>query len=140
MICARTSLSSVKVTTPLCKLNRGPHLVADPVWLLLMFDIPVKTREQRRLARRYRNMLLDLGFNQVQFSVYAKYLINTTGLRSILPPVRDTVPPQGAVRMLKLTDEQWSTTYRFQGSRQIKVEGKPTQLGLFESLETDTKR
>ena len=85
-------------------------------------------------------MLLDLGFNQVQFSVYAKYLINTTGLRSILPPVRDTVPPQGAVRMLKLTDEQWSTTYRFQGSRQIKVEGKPTQLGLFESLETDTKR
>ena len=102
-----------------------------------MFDLPVKSKEQRRLATTYRKMLLDLGFNQVQLSVYAKYLVNASGARSILPWVKTNVPARGEVRMLRLTDEQWAATYRFYGPAQVDVEGKPEQLGLFSDDDDD---
>jgi len=110
--------------------------MADPVWVLVMFDLPVKTKEERREATRYRKMLLDLGFSQVQFSIYSKYLVNATGVRSLIPWIKGGVPPSGEVRMLRLTDEQWAGTYRYYGTKQVPVEGIPEQLGLiFDSTE-----
>ncbi len=105
--------------------------MADPVWVLLMFDLPVKTKAQRRRATQYRKMLLDLGFSQVQYSVYSKYLVNASGLRGLIPWLREGVPANGEVRVLRLTDEQWASTYRYYGPEQIPVEGRPEQLGLF---------
>ena len=105
--------------------------MADPVWLMVMFDLPVKTKEQRRGANRYRNMLYDQGFSQVQFSVYAKYLINASGVRSLLPRLRQAIPVNGEVRVLRLTDEQWSSTYRYFGDREVSPEERPSQLELF---------
>ena len=32
---------------------------SDGMWCLVMFDLPVKTRRQRREATEFRNMLLD---------------------------------------------------------------------------------
>ena len=100
--------------------------MADPVWLMVMFDLPVKTKEQRRGANRYRNMLYDQGFSQVQFSVYAKYLINASGVRSLLPRLRQAIPVNGEVRVLRLTDEQWSSTYRYFGDREVSPEERPS--------------
>lgn len=105
--------------------------MADPVWLLLMFDMPVKTAEQRRLANRYRHLLLDYGFAQVQLSVYSKYLVNASGVRALLPRLRAGIPPDGAVRIVRLTDEQWASTYRYHGQAEIPNARKPDQLALF---------
>lgn len=107
--------------------------MADPVWLLVMFDLPVQTKEQRRLATAYRKKLLNQGFDMVQLSVYAKYVINQTGVRSILSEVKRTVPKNGAARMLQLTDEQWSSQFRFFGPVEEKPEAKPQVLELFDS-------
>lgn len=41
----------------------------DPMWCLVMFDLPVETKKQRREATRFRNDLLDWGFCMVQLSV-----------------------------------------------------------------------
>lgn len=104
--------------------------MADPVWVMVMFDLPVATKPQRRLATKYRKNLLDLGFSMIQFSVYAKYVINATGLRSMLPIIRSEIPPNGEVRVLRLTDEQWAATYRYYGVAEVAVEAIPEQLGL----------
>lgn len=105
--------------------------MADPVWVLLMFDLPVKTREQRRRASQYRLMLLEIGFSMVQLSIYSKYLINATGLRSILPQIKNEIPNNGAVRVMRLTDEQWASTYRYYGPIDTSNEPIPDQLALF---------
>jgi CRISPR-associated protein Cas2 len=105
--------------------------MADPMWLLVMFDLPVKKKQQRLLATRYRQRLLDLGFSRVQYSVYCKYLVNGSGVRTLLPSLRD-VPPEGAVRVVRLTDEQWAHTYRYYGHRQIPNAYTPGQLTIFE--------
>jgi CRISPR-associated protein Cas2 len=104
--------------------------VADPVWALVMFDLPVITKEQRRRAAGYRRLLLDSGFSMIQLSVYSKYLVNATGLRSLLPGIRANIPPGGAVRLIRLTDEQWAATYRYFGPGELPMEPKPEQLGL----------
>ena len=62
--------------------------MADPVWLLVMFDLPVASRHQRKAAHDYREMLYDKGFSRVQFSVYAKY-VRTPLRRPCLCPCRD---------------------------------------------------
>ena len=110
--------------------------VADPVWVMVLFDLPVKTKVQRRNANRYRNLLLDFGFLGIQYSVYAKYLVNASGLRAMLPTLKERIPSQGEVRILRLTDEQWAATYRFYGRTEVPIEMQPTQLGLFVDEET----
>jgi CRISPR-associated protein Cas2 len=36
-------------------------------WLLVVFDLPVGTKKERRLASGFRNYLLDLGYLMLQF-------------------------------------------------------------------------
>ena len=43
------------------------------MWCLVMFDLPVKTKRQRHAATVFRNMLLDMGYGMVQYSVYVRY-------------------------------------------------------------------
>ena len=114
--------------------------MADPVWLMVMFDLPVLTRAERKAANHYREMLYDYGFSQVQFSIYAKYVINATGLRTILPSLRGNVPPAGEVRVLRLTDEQWASMYRYYGAREVPPEERPSQLTLISDEEIESNR
>ena len=44
------------------------------MWILVLFDLPVTTKTERAKATHFRNALLDLGFEMVQFSVYIKLL------------------------------------------------------------------
>jgi len=102
-----------------------------PMWCLVMFDLPVATARHRREANAYRRMLLDLGFSMVQFSVYAKY--TPAGLSDVttIGQVRAGIPPQGNVRMIFLTDKQWSRTFHFSNGTPTKAEEKPEQLSIF---------
>jgi CRISPR-associated protein Cas2 len=105
--------------------------MADPVWALVMFDLPVLTKEQRHWSAKYREFLLQNGFSRVQFSVYSKYLVNATGLRGLIPQLKRMVPPDGEVRIIRLTDEQWAATMRFRGpDLEPVVEAVPEQLAL----------
>lgn len=105
--------------------------MADRMWVMVMFDLPVQSAMQRRAANRYRLLLLDLGFSMAQLSVYVKYLVNATGLLPILPLLKRNTPQAGEVRILRLTDDQWASMYRYYGSEEVNVESKPTQLALF---------
>lgn len=108
----------------------GPYPMADPVWALVMFDLPVRTKVQRRMATQYRNMLLDNGFSPVQLSVYCKYMTNASGIRRLVKELKK-IPPNGRVQVLRLTDEQWASTMRFEGPREVKRGQVPSQLLLF---------
>ena len=106
--------------------------MAEPVWIMVMFDLPVQTKEQRRSATAYRNLLRDLGFTNVQLSVYAKYLLNASGVRHLITPLKNHIPPKGEVRAIRLTDEQWASTYRWYGQSEVPMDSTPTQLMLFD--------
>lgn len=107
--------------------------MADPVWLLVMFDLPVKTSTQRRHANQYRKLLLQLGFSAVQLSIYSRYFLNATGCLPTLKRVKNAIPTDGAVRVLHLTDSQWSKQDRFFGPTAIETAKNVPTLELFDT-------
>lgn len=48
------------------------------MWLFVFFDLPVKTKPERRTATRFRNFLLKDGYMMIQFSVYARIVMAKT--------------------------------------------------------------
>lgn len=74
-------------------------------WILAMFDLPVMTDKERKVATRFRNDLLENGFLMIQFSVYARPCVNFEQIDKHIGLIRKLVPEAGNVRLLYLTDQ-----------------------------------
>ncbi len=106
-------------------------------WILTMFDLPVLTDEERRMASRFRKDLLDSGYLMIQFSVYARPCVSYEQMDTHIARVKAFIPRAGNVRCMFLTDQQWKKTYTVigdnydQGSRSIKPK-IPDQVEFWE--------
>ncbi|EEH63690.1 CRISPR-associated endoribonuclease Cas2 [Gleimia coleocanis DSM 15436] len=103
----------------------------DPMWLVVMFDLPVVTKAQRRAATQYRNRLLDCGFSMVQFSVYARYRPTGGTDVPVMNAVTRGIPAGGKVRVMTVTDKQWSSMMRFSNNKEETEPETPEQLTIF---------
>ena len=74
------------------------------MWVWVLFDLPVGTSAERKRATRFRNDLLDLGFEMVQFSVYLRHAWSREKAESFSRQVGDCVPEVGHVQVLFFTD------------------------------------
>ncbi|KAB7789531.1 CRISPR-associated protein Cas2 [Bifidobacterium leontopitheci] len=101
------------------------------MWCLVMFDLPVKTKQQRSVATKFRNMLLDMGYSMVQYSVYARYTPTQAGNRATVKAIKAALPVQGYVRILHISDHQWSSALRFANLRQEDEMETPDMFTLF---------
>ncbi len=77
------------------------------MWLMVFFDLPVGTKDQRRLASKFRNFLKDDGYLMLQFSVYARVCRGQDAVDKHLTRVRANLPKRGSVRALQVTDKQY---------------------------------
>jgi CRISPR-associated protein Cas2 len=84
-----------------------PQEEARFVWLFVFFDLPVGTKVQRRNATRFRNFLKDDGFMMLQFSVYARVCRGEDGATKHVARVTRSLPLEGSVRTLQVTDRQY---------------------------------
>ena len=101
------------------------------MWLMVMFDLPTITKEEKREYTRFRKYLLKEGFIQLQYSVYAKYLASRENSHKYYRYIQDVVPPGGYVRLLMVTDKQFSDMVSLYGRTIEEVEHPPEQLLLF---------
>lgn len=76
--------------------------------LLVFFDLPTETNEDKRVYRRFRRCLLKNGFMMLQESVYCRMLITPTAERAAMEIIRKNKPPAGTVQMLSVTEKQFS--------------------------------
>jgi CRISPR-associated protein Cas2 len=104
----------------------------EPVWVLTLFDFPVKTKQQVREATRYREYLLQLGHVRVQYSVYAKYVINRDSVQWLARMIERGMPSEGEVRVLCVTDREWASMLRFVRKIRVEPEKAPEQLTIFD--------
>ena len=84
-------------------------------WLLVMFDLPVMTDEERRTATGFRKQLLDSGYLMIQFSVYARPCVSYETMDTHTRLLGKTVPAAGNVRVMFFTDQQWKRAYTVVG-------------------------
>ncbi len=101
------------------------------MWCLVMFDLPVETKSQRREASRFRHSLIDWGFSMVQLSVYVKYWPTGGHDKTTINAIKRNLPAGGQVRVLALTDRQWSTGLRFEHAKAKPSDPMPEQLMIF---------
>lgn len=51
--------------------------------ILVFFDLPVKTKAEKREATKFRKFLINDGYHMLQYSVYAGSATELTQFRSI---------------------------------------------------------
>lgn len=95
-----------------------------------MFDLPVGEKSERKAATGFRNFLLDQGFHMAQFSVYYRLLDGRDAATAMEKKISSSVPQDGSVHILTVTDKQYENITTFQG-RSRGAPKKPNQLTLF---------
>lgn len=101
------------------------------MWVMVMFDLPTSTKEDRKNYTRFRKKLIESGFMQLQFSVYARPCFSDDTAQSFRVRIEKWVPQFGQVRIMLFTDKQWGRTEVFFGKRRAPTEEAPQQLTIF---------
>ena len=52
--------------------------------MVLMFDMPTQTADERKVYRQFRKFLISEGFIMHQFSVYSKLLLNDSANKAMI--------------------------------------------------------
>lgn len=76
--------------------------------IMVLFDLPTYTAENRRNYTKFRKYLIKSGFMMLQESVYVKLALNGTVANSIVENVKRNKPKDGLVQMLTVTEKQFS--------------------------------
>lgn len=76
--------------------------------VIVFFDLPVLTGEQRKSYANFRKFLLRSGFLMVQESVYCKLALNGSAVNAIVDNVKKNSPNDGLIQLLTVTEKQYS--------------------------------
>ena len=87
------------------------------MWIFVMFDLPVGTKKESREATKFREFLLDEGFEMSQFSVYARFCNGKDNFTSHLLRIERNLPEKGDIHVLTFTDRQYENIIRFSSQR-----------------------
>ena len=101
------------------------------MWMIVLFDLPVVTPEERKTASLFRKSLLDQGFHMSQFSVYYRLLSGKEAVDGFIKDIQAQLPPKGKVDIITITDKQYEGIISFSGKTKEKNKQNPTQLMLF---------
>lgn len=101
--------------------------------ILVFFDLPVKTKSERRAASKFRKFLLDDGYYMVQFSVYARICNGPDAIEKHRLRAKANIPANGSIRMLVITEKQYEAIDILLGNYSVKIEDEPApeQLSFF---------
>ncbi|MEM6902482.1 MAG: CRISPR-associated endonuclease Cas2 [Pseudomonadota bacterium] len=100
------------------------------MWMMVMFDLPTLTEDQRRAANKFRHFLLDEGFEMAQLSVYMRVCGSREKVDSLTKRIGNAVPEAGKISVLSFTDRQYETMVHFDGRTKARAE-KPEQFVMF---------
>ena len=89
--------------------------------VIVFFDLPVQTVEQRREYTQFHKNLVKNGFIMMQESVYSKLALNMSAVGAIMENVRRNKPPQGLVQMLVITEKQYARMEYVVGEPQSEI-------------------
>lgn len=89
--------------------------------VIVFFDLPVQTSEQRRECAQFRKHLVKNGFIMMQESVYCKLALNMSAVGAIMENVRKNKPPEGLVQMLVVTEKQFARMEYVVGEAQSEI-------------------
>lgn len=76
--------------------------------LIVFFDLPVVTKEERKAYTVFRRFLLNDGYDMLQWSVYGRVVKGMDAEEKHLRRLMANLPPAGSVRSLTVTEKQYA--------------------------------
>ena len=90
--------------------------------MVCMFDLPVETDSEKKAYRIFRKNLLKEGFVMMQYSVYVRICPNREFGERLEKRIKQIVPEKGNVRLLTVTEKQYSDMKLLVGSKKLKAD------------------
>ena len=94
------------------------------MWLFVFFDLPTKTKKDRKKYTQFRTVMM-------QFSVYARICKGDDSVEMHKKRVRSKIPRKGHIRMISITDLQYSKMEVLIGEKSEEEKLEKKQLLLF---------
>ena len=101
------------------------------MWTIVLFDLPTDTDEARKRYTAFRKHLLNDGYIMMQYSVYMRHHASTENATVHTERVKRELPPDGEVRILKITDKQFSLMEVYFGKNRKRTEQPPGATPVF---------
>ena len=76
--------------------------------IVVFFDLPTETGEDKRNYRLFRKALIKNGFIMLQESVYCRLIPSPSVENSVKNMLQKNKPPKGLVQSLVVTEKQFS--------------------------------
>ena len=77
------------------------------MYLFCFFDLPTKTKKDRKIYSKFRKKLLDIGFLMLQYSVYICIVRGRHQAEKIIKKIENIAPKNGTIKILYVTDKQY---------------------------------
>lgn len=100
--------------------------------LMVFFDLPTVTKEEKRAYTVFRRFLLQDGYDMIQWSVYGRVVNGCDDAETHLNRLSINLPPAGSVRCLQVSEKQFAGIKLLLGKKKLqekKVTG--AQMLLF---------
>jgi len=103
----------------------------NTMWVIVLFDLPTDTPKARKQYSIFRKHLLEGGFSMMQYSVYIRHSASDENAQVHAKRIKSWLPPDGEVRIIKITDKQFGNIEVFYGKKRVSIEQAPQQLQFF---------
>ena len=100
-------------------------------WVMVLFDLPVGTPDERRDAANFRKDLVKDGYIMVQFSVYARPCGSADRVDTQVRRLKSKIPAHGEVRGMIISDAQWGRMIVMRSQQRREAEKMPDQMMFF---------
>lgn len=101
------------------------------MWILVFFDLPTYTAEERKTAADFRKNLLEEGFTMFQFSIYTRPCPSRENVEVHIRRIEKILPPRGQVGIMPVTDKQFGLMKIYFGAKSAPKPEGYEQLMLF---------
>lgn len=101
------------------------------MWIIILYDLPTHTAEERKVYAEFRKNILEEGFTMFQFSIYTRPCPSRENADVHIIRVEKILPPRGKVGILTITDKQFGMMKLYYGTASTKKPEGYEQLMLF---------
>jgi len=102
------------------------------MWVFVYFDLPTKTKKERKAYTVFRDRLENDGFTMLQYSVYVRHCTSRENAEMHKKRVKNILPPQGHVIIHIITDKQFGMMENYYNTKkEKKKEPDDNQLTIF---------
>ena len=99
--------------------------------IVVLADLPVDTRHDRKLAREFKELLHREGFVRLQDGVFTRLADGRTNALLHEKRLKEARPETGTIRLLFLTEVQFQSATLIAGSNDAQEDAVGSHLDIF---------